>query len=156
LADYEPWTEHQARSIIADFAGQEGAALPILHALQLTFGYIPRDAEPMVASALNITRAEMHGIVSFYHEFRRKIPGRHVLHLCRAEACQSVGAETIAKHVRSALAIDWHETSRDGAVTLEPVFCLGLCATGPAALLDSKPLGRLDPAKVDRMLETLR
>ena len=131
MADYEPWTEHQARSIIADFAGQEGAALPILHALQLTFGYIPRDAEPMVASALNITRAEMHGIVSFYHEFRRKIPGRHVLHLCRAEACQSVGAETIAKHVRSALAIDWHETPATARSRWSRSFALAFVRLAP-------------------------
>ena len=147
MADYEPWTEDQARSIIADFAGQEGASLPILHALQATFGCIPLDAEPLVASALNITRAEVHGIVTFYHEFRRTVPGRHVLHVCRAEACQAVGGDASRTHMRSALAVDWHGTPADGAVTLEPVFCLGLCATGPAALLDGKPVGRLNAAR---------
>ena len=113
------------------------------------------DAEPLVAAALNLTRAEMHGIVTFYHDFRRTPPGRHVLHVCRAEACQSVGAEAVAAHLRRALGVDWHQTTADGAVTLEPVFCLGLCATGPAALVDGHPIGRLNDARIDRMLETL-
>ncbi len=155
MANYEPWSEDRAREVIADHVNTEGAALPLLHALQAAFGCVPLAAEPLVASALNISRAEVHGIVSFYHEFRRTVPGRHVLRVCRAEACQAVGADAVGAHVRSALAVDWHETSADGAVTLEPVFCLGLCATGPSALLDGKPVGRLSPAKVDRMLETL-
>jgi formate dehydrogenase subunit gamma len=155
MADYEPWNEDRARDVIAGHAAMEGAALPILHALQGVFGCIPLDAEPLVASALNISRAEVHGIVTFYHEFRRTVPGRHTLHVCRAEACQSVGADAVGAHLRSALGVDWHETSANGAVTLEPVFCLGLCATGPSALLDGKPVGRLNAARVDRMLETL-
>jgi len=155
LVDYEPWNEQRARQIIAGLAGVQGGCLPILHALQSAFGHVPIDAEPLVASALNVSRAEVHGIVSFYHDFRRQPPGRHLLHVCRAEACQSVGSEAVAAQIRTALAIDWHETSPDGAVTLEPVFCLGLCATGPAAMLDGKPVGRLTAARVDRMLETL-
>jgi formate dehydrogenase subunit gamma len=155
MAVYEPWDEDQARGLIAGFAGMDGASLPVLHALQRMFGCIPLEAEPLVASALNISRAEVHGIVTFYHEFRRKIPGRHILHVCRAEACQAVGADAVGAHMRSALAVDWHGTSADGAVTLEPVFCLGLCATGPSALLDGKPIGRLNAARFDRMLETL-
>ena len=155
MADFEPWNEDRARAIIASEAGRPGAALPILHALQAAFGCVPLAAEPLVAAALNITRAEVHGIVTFYHEFRRMPPGRHVLHVCRAEACQSVGGEAVAEHLRAALDVDWHETTRDGAVTLEPVFCLGLCACGPSALLDGQPIGRLDAARVDRMLETL-
>lgn len=155
MANYEPWNDAQARAIIAGFSATEGASLPILHALQATFGCIPLDAEPLIAAALNITRAEVHGIVTFYHEFRRNPPGRHVLHLCRAEACQAVGADAVGTHARNALAVDWHGTSADGAVTLEPVFCLGLCATGPSALLDGNPVGRLNPARIDRMLETL-
>ena len=155
MANYEPWSEDRAREVIANHANIEGAALPLLHALQAAFGCVPLAAEPLVASALNISRAEVHGIVTFYHEFRRTVPGRHVLRVCRAEACQAVGADAVGAHVRSALAVDWHETSADGAVTLEPVFCLGLCATGPSALLDGKPVGRLNAAKVDRMLETL-
>jgi formate dehydrogenase subunit gamma len=155
MADYEPWNEDRASEIIAGLAGLEGASLPILHALQDAFGCVPLEAQPLLAAALNITRAEVHGIVTFYHEFRRKVPGRHILHVCRAEACQSVGADAVGAHLRSALALDWHGTTANGAVTLEPVFCLGLCATGPSALLDGKPIGRLNVAKIDRMLETL-
>ena len=108
----------------------------------------------MVAKALNLSRAEVHGIVTFYHEFRRTPPGRHVLHLCRAEACQAMGADKLGADVRAKLGVDWHGTTEDGAVTLEPVFCLGLCAIGPAALLDGAPLARLDAAKVAAALET--
>jgi formate dehydrogenase subunit gamma len=155
MADYEPWNADRARDIIAGFASVEGASLPVLHALQAAFGCVPLEVEPLVASALNISRAEVHGIVTFYHEFRRTVPGRHVLHVCRAEACQAVGADAIGAHVRNALGVDWYGTSANGAVTLEPVFCLGLCASGPSALLDGHPVGRLDTTRIDRMLETL-
>jgi len=155
LADYEPWSEDRAEAIIASHAGEAGATLPILHDLQAAFGYVPAEAVPLLAQALNVTRAEVHGVVTFYHEYRRHKPGRHVLHLCRAEACQSLGCETLADHVRSRLNIGWHETTSDGAVTLEPVFCLGLCAIGPAALLDGQPLARLSPSRIETALETL-
>lgn len=155
MATYEPWNKERAEAIIAAHWGLEGAALPILHALQAAFGYVPLDVEPMVAGVLNLSRAEVHGIVTFYHEFRRTPPGRHILHVCRAEACQSVGADATCDHLRQTLGVDWHETTPNGGVTLEPVFCLGLCATGPAALVDGNPIGRLNPAKIDRMLETL-
>ncbi len=130
----------------------EGATLPILHALQHVFGCVPTDAVPMVARALNLSRAEVHGIVTFYHEFRRTPPGRHVLHVCRAEACQAMGADAVAEDVKRRLGVDWHETTADGAVTLEPVFCLGLCAIGPAAMLDGAPLARIDAAKIGAAL----
>lgn len=152
MADHQSWNQDRAAAIIAAEAGREGAALPILHALQAEFGHVPRDAIPMIAAALNITRAEMHGIVTFYHDFRDHPPGRHVLRLCRAEACQAVGAEAVADYARDCLGVDWHGTTRDGTVTLEPVFCLGLCAIGPSGMLDSQPLGRLDPAGVDAAL----
>jgi formate dehydrogenase subunit gamma len=126
-----------------------------LHALQAAFGCVPLNAEPLVASALNISRAEVHGIVTFYHEFRRKVPGSHTLQVCRAEACQAVGADALACHIRRSLSVDWHGTTAVGAVTLEPVFCLGLCAIGPSALLDGRPVGRLNAARFDQMLETL-
>jgi formate dehydrogenase subunit gamma len=155
MASYEPWNQDRAQEIIAGFAGTEGASLPILHALQAAFGAVPLEAEPLVAAALNISRAEVHGIVTFYHEFRRHVPARHTLHVCRAEACQAVGADAVGAHMRKALAVDWHGTTADGSVTLEPVFCLGLCATGPSALLDGHPVGRLNPAKIGRMLGAL-
>ena len=150
---HEPWNEGRAKDIIAAHVGTEGAALPILHDLMAAFGCVPHEAIPLAAAALNISRAEMHGVVTFYHEFRREPPGRHVLRLCRAEACQSLGSDAVADHVKARLKIDWHGTTPDGAVTLEPVFCLGLCAVGPAALLDGEPAGRLDRAKADALLE---
>lgn len=156
MAAYERWNEDRAAEIIATKIDLEGAALPILHALQHAFGCVPTASVPMVAKALNLTRAEVHGIVTFYHEFRRTPPGRHVLHLCRAEACQAMGADRVAADVRANLAIDWHGTTEDGAVTLEPVFCLGLCAIGPAALLDGAPLARLNAGKVAAALEAAR
>ena len=153
MAAFEPWSEQRAGEIIAAERDREGAALPILHALQAAFGYVPRDAIPMVASALNVTRAEVHGIVTFYHEFREHPPGRHMLHVCRAEACQSLGADALHAKLLQKLGVDWHGTSEDGAVTVEPVFCLGLCAVGPAALLDGRPLGRLDDERMQAELE---
>jgi formate dehydrogenase subunit gamma len=152
VADYEPWSEARGAEIIAAQVGQDGAAMPMLHAVQAAFGCVPVAVVPMIAEALNLTRAEVHGIVSFYHDFRSQPPGRHVLKLCRAEACQSLGADALAEHVCHRLHVHWHETTRDGAVTLEPVFCLGLCAVGPSALLDGRPLGRLDPARLEAEL----
>ncbi|HVZ07643.1 formate dehydrogenase subunit gamma [Rhodopila sp.] len=148
MAGHAPWDQQQAATIIADHAGMDGATLPILHALQDRFGYIHEEAVPLIAAALNLSRAEVHGVVSFYHEFRRTPPGRHVLKLCRAEACQSVGGAAVADAARQCLGVDWHGTTADGEVTLEPVFCLGLCASGPAALLDGDPVVRLTPERV--------
>ena len=156
MAGFEPWTRERGAETIASEAGQEGATLLVLHALQAAFGYIHAEAVPMIADALNLTRAEVHGVVSFYHDFRREPPGRHVLRLCRAEACQSLGADKLAAHVRQRLGVDWHDTTADGSVTLEPVFCLGLCAVGPSAMLDGAPLGRLDNARIDAELERAR
>jgi formate dehydrogenase subunit gamma len=156
LASYEAWSEARGAEIIAAHTDQEGATLPILHALQEVFGCVPAQAVPMIATALNLTRAEVHGVVSFYHDFRSAPPGRHVLRLCRAEACQSLGANAVATHVRERLGVDWHDTTADGAVTLQPVFCLGLCAVGPSALLDGAPLARLDDARIDAVLERVR
>jgi len=154
VSDYEPWNETRGAEIIAAHAGREGATMPILHAIQEAFGCIPTAAVPLIAEALNLTRAEVHGVVSFYHDFRSHPPGRHVLKLCRAEACQSLGANALAAHLRNRLSVDWHGTTMDGAVTLVPAFCLGLCAIGPSALLDDKPLARLDPARIEAALET--
>jgi len=156
MAIFEDWSEARGRAIIADHKAQEGAALPILHALQEAFGHIPRDAVPIVAEALNLTRAEIHGIVSFYHDFREAPPGAHVLKLCRAEACQSMGADALAQQTRDQLRVDWGETTADGQVTLEPVFCLGLCACAPAAMFDGKLLGALDPARLGALLDRAR
>ena len=130
--------------ILEAHRGLEGPLLPILHAIQAAFGHIPEAAIPQIAAALTISKAEVHGVVSFYHDFREKPAGRHVLKLCRAEACQTMGADAVADRIKKALGIDWHETTADGRVTLEPVFCLGLCACGPAAMVDGRLVGRCD------------
>jgi formate dehydrogenase subunit gamma len=150
------WNQKRTEEIIEEHRGLEGAALPILHALQAEFGYIDRAAVQLVADALNLSRAEVHGVVSFYHDFRDTPLGGHVLKLCRAEACQSMGAETIADAARERLQIDWNETTPDGRVTLEPVFCLGLCACAPAAMLDGRVFGRVDLARVASLIDEAR
>ncbi len=106
----------------------EGPLLPVLHKVQAEFGFIPESAKQIIAKALNLSRAEVHGVVTFYHDFRDHPAGRHTLKLCRAEACQSMGCEPLAEQIKAKLGVDWHGTTSDGAITLEPVFCLGLCA----------------------------
>lgn len=142
--------------IIAAHQGVEGPLLPILHAIQHQFGHVPQAALPVIAQALSLTKAEVHGVMSFYHDFREEPAGRHVVKLCRAESCQSVGADRVAAHVQARLGVDWHGTTPDGAVTLEPVFCLGLCACGPAAMVDGRLVGRVDEARVDALLAEVR
>ncbi len=152
----QPAQLETARRIIAAECHREGAALPILHALQAEFGFIPDEIIPLAADALNISRAEMFGVVGFYHDFRRHPPGRMVVKLCRAEACQSMGADALAARAQDRLGIAWHGTTPDGAVTLEPVYCLGLCATAPAGMVDGEVVGRLTPARLDALLEAAR
>lgn len=151
-------TEIAARtaSIIQQMQGLEGPLLPILHSIQAEFGYVPQDALPVIASALNISRAEVHGVVSFYHDYRKAPAGRHVLKLCQAESCQSMGSDAVAAKFKQLLGIDFHETAKDGSVTLEPVYCLGLCACSPAALLDGQPIGRLDDEEIDAVVAEVR
>ena len=146
----------RTQAIVAEFKGLEGPLLPILHALQESFGFVPDEAKPVLAEALNLSRAEVHGVVSFYHDFRAHPSGRHVLKLCRAEACQSRGGDALADRVRELLGIDFHETTPDGAVTLEPVYCLGLCACAPAAMLDGNLHGRLDAEGLEDLVAEAR
>lgn len=143
--------EARIGDIVADHAGTEGPLLPILHAVQAAYGHVPRDALPVIADRLNLSRAEVHGVVTFYHDFRSEPAGRHVVKLCRAEACQAVGGDAVADAAKARLGAGWHETTKSG-VTLEPVFCLGLCACGPAALIDGEVVGRFDAAKLDAIL----
>lgn len=130
----------------------EGPLLPILHALQGAYGYVPDEALPLIAEALNITKAEVHGVMSFYHDFRGAPAGRHVVKICRAEACQAVGANALAERTLAKLGIDWSGTTADGAVTVEAVYCLGLCACGPAAMVDGKVMGRVNDARMHSIL----
>jgi formate dehydrogenase subunit gamma len=133
-----------------------GGLLPILHAVQQALGYVPKEAVPLIASALNLSLAEVHGVVTFYHYFRQHPPGRHVLHLCRAEACQAVGAAALEAHAKSSLGIELHGTTTDGAVTLEPVYCLGNCALGPSLMLDERLHGRVTSARFDMLIAQAR
>ncbi len=151
-------TELAARTaaVISELKDLEGPLIPILHGLQEEFGYVPQETLPIIADALNLSRAEVHGVVSFYHDFRKEPAGRHVLKLCQAEACQSVGSDAIAAQIKQKLGIGFHETSKDGAVTLEPVYCLGLCACAPSAMLDGEVIGRLDADKIDEIAEEVR
>jgi len=130
----------------------EGATLPILHALQDAFGCVPEAAVPMIAEALNLSRAEVHGVVTFYHDFRRQPAGRHVLKLCRAEACQAAGGDALAARAAQRLGVALGETTPDGATTVEATYCLGLCAVAPAAMLDGRLCGRLDEGRLDALI----
>jgi formate dehydrogenase subunit gamma len=150
------WNAERAKEIIAGHAGREGPMLPILHGLQEAFGCVSDAAVPLIAEVLNLTRAEVHGVVTFYHDFRREPCAPHLLQLCRAEACQSMGSEDLAAAVLAKLGVGWHGTTRDGQLMVEPVYCLGLCATSPSALLDGEPLGRLNLDKITEALEEAR
>ena len=153
---HEPWNVERANALIGEHAGREGPLLPILHAFQEEFGYIDAAAEPLIAHALNISRAEVHGVATFYHDFRRTPAGRHVLKLCRAEACQAAGGDEIAARAEQQLGIAMGKTTADGSVTLEPVYCLGLCATAPSAMLDGRVHGRLDDERLDALVREAR
>lgn len=143
----------RTQAVVEDLAQLEGPLLPILHEVQKEFGCVPEEALRTIAEALNLSRAEVHGVASFYHDFRKEPAGRHVLKICRAEACQSMGGDALADGVRAALGIDWHETTPDGRVTLEPVYCLGLCSCAPAAMLDGELHGRLDETAMGELVK---
>ncbi|MDD2863052.1 MAG: formate dehydrogenase subunit gamma [Acidiphilium sp.] len=147
------WNEAEAAAIVESHRHREGSLLPILHAIQAAFSCVPPEAEPLIANALNLSRAEVHGVVTFYHDFRRKPAGRHVLKLCRAEACQSMGGEANAARLLATIGLDWGGTTPDGRLTIEPVYCLGLCATAPAALFDYMPVGRADAARLETLVQ---
>ena len=146
-------TRRACRQALAQHAGREGALLPILHDVQAALGFVPREAVAVVAEALNLTRAEVHGTLSFYHDFRDAPAGRRVVKLCQAEACQARGGRAVTAAAEARLGLQLGETSADGELTLEPVYCLGLCASGPAALVDGEPVGRLSPDDVGRIFE---
>lgn len=148
--------EARTAAVIAELRGLEGPLLPILHGIQDEFGYVPRESLPVIAEALNISNAEVHGVATFYHDYRTHPAGRHVLKLCQAEACQSMGSDAIAAQVKQRLGIGFHETAKDGSVTLEPVYCLGLCACAPSAMLDGDVIGRLDADAIDEIVEAVQ
>jgi formate dehydrogenase subunit gamma len=153
MQDNTPTTHHATiETLIAQHKDMAGALMPLLHAVQDTLGYVPDDVVPRIAAALNLSRAEVHGVVTFYHHFRREPAGRTVVQLCRAEACQSCGADDLLAHAERVLGCAAHHTSADGAFTLEPVFCLGLCASSPAIRIGERLHSRITPEKFDRLV----
>jgi formate dehydrogenase subunit gamma len=133
-----------------------GALLPVLHAVQEALTFVPKDAVPLIARELNLSIAEVHGVVSFYHYFLQERPGRHVLHLCRAEACQALGSVALEAHAKATLGVDFHGTTSDGAITLEPVYCLGNCALGPSLMIDQQLHGRVTAERFDALVTSSR
>ncbi|AHB06773.1 MULTISPECIES: formate dehydrogenase subunit gamma [Pandoraea] len=146
----EAFSVATVQAILDAHAAQEGPLLPILHDVQEAFGFVPPDAVPVIANALNLSRAEVHGVITFYHHFRTSPPPRHVVQICRAEACQSMGADALVAHAERVLGCAMHGHSGD--VALEPVFCLGQCATSPAITIDDKLHARVTPEKFDRLV----
>jgi formate dehydrogenase subunit gamma len=133
-----------------------GALLPICHDIQKRLGFVPKDAVTLIAHALNLSIADVHGVLTFYHYFRRERPGEHVVHLCRAEACQAVGGAALEAHAKQSLGIDFHGTTTDGMVSLEPVYCLGNCALGPSIMIDEHLKGRVSTQRFDTLMAALK
>ena len=141
---------------IAAFQSLPGALLPLLHAIQDDIGYVPELSYPLISKALNLSVAEVHGVVTFYHHFRTHKPGRHILQICRAESCQAMGSEVLEAHIKKKLDVDFHETTSDGAITLEPIYCLGNCACSPSVMIDEEVFGRVDSQKIDQLISNLK
>ena len=150
------WDEERALAIIAELKALPGAMLPVLHALQAEFGCVPGEAVPLIAHALVLSRAEVVGVIGFYHDFRSEPAGRHLLQVCRAESCQSMGCEALVRHLLERLDIDMGETTADGALTLETVYCLGNCALSPAVMLDGDLHGRITQQRADALIAAAR
>lgn len=149
---FEIWNEVEARHKVDTFAEVEGGLLPALHKIQQDYGYIDDEAIPLLADVFNLSRAEVHGVVSFYHDFRRARPGRYTIKVCRAEACQAMNGDKLIEHIKSRLQIDFHETDGADAFSLEPVFCLGNCAAAPAIMIDEQAIGRVTAKKFDTLI----
>jgi len=156
MSQTSTWDTERALSRIRELEHLPGALLPILHALQDEFGYIHEEAIPLVADALNLSKADVHGVISFYHDYRTTPAGRHVLRICRAEACQAMGCEGLVSHVEKHLGVKMGETTADRSFTVESVYCLGLCALSPSAMLDGKPYGRVSPQVADFLIDSAR
>lgn len=150
------WDKTAVAEIVAELKDREGALLPILHRIQDRFGYIPPDSIPIIASGLNLSRAEVHGVVSFYRDFRSEPPGVHVIRICRAESCQAMGAASLIDYVKQELKLEFGGTDREGFFTLEPVYCFGNCACSPAVMVDEQIYGRMTPERLESLLRKLR
>lgn len=149
------WDRAAVQQILQSLQHKPGALLPILHAIQDSQGYIPPESIQMIADALQQTRAEVHGVVTFYHHFRLSPPGKHVVQICRAEACQARGVRALEAHAKNTLGVDYHGTTADREITLEPVYCLGNCACGPSIRVGDQIMGRVDAERFDTLVEEL-
>jgi formate dehydrogenase subunit gamma len=156
MSSSHSWDAERALSRIQELERLPGALLPVLHALQEEFGYIDKAAIPLIASALNLSHAEVHGVVSFYHDFRREPGGRHSLKVCRAESCQAMGCESMIRHLENRLGVKLGGTTEDRSISLEPVYCLGNCALSPAVMLDGKLYGRVSSEVADFLIDDAR
>lgn len=146
----------QVTEVITSLQDKPGALLPILHGIQDQLGYIPAEAVAMIAEALNQSNAEIHGVISFYHQFRTTAPGKHTVQICRAEACQSMGSRKLEAHAKETLDVDFHQTTDDRTVSLEAVYCLGNCACAPSVRINDDVVGRVTPEKFDQLVEQLK
>jgi formate dehydrogenase subunit gamma len=137
---------------ISRFSDTRGACLEILHAIQEDVGFVPHEAIDRIADALNLSKADVHGVVTYYHDFRTSPPGCHILKVCRAESCQAMGSDHLESHLKQAHGAGLGENSQDGELTVEPVYCLGNCALSPAIQLDGKVHGRVSPDRLDALI----
>jgi formate dehydrogenase subunit gamma len=149
------WDARVIDEIVTGLAGKPGALMLVLHAVNERVGYIPAEAVPAIARALNLSRAEVHGVISFYHDFRTERPGRKIIRVCRAESCQAMGAVALAEHIQARLGIEFGQTSTDGDFTLEPVYCLGNCACSPAMIVGEDLYGRVNPKRFDEIFSNI-
>jgi formate dehydrogenase subunit gamma len=152
----QQWDRARVRDVIDSLKDKPGALLPILHGIQDALGYVPPDSVPLIAEALNLSRAEVHGVISFYHYFRDTPPGQRTIYVCRAESCQSMGSHELEAHVKERLGIDYHETTPDRSFSLEPVYCLGNCACSPSIMIDKEVYGRVAPQRFDEIIENMQ
>lgn len=155
MSGISQWDPQAVQDVIASLKDKPGALLPILHGIQDSQGYVPSESIPLIAEALQQTRAEIHGVITFYHHFRLTPPGRYTLQVCRAEACQARGARILEAHVQKTLGVGYHSTTLDREFSLEPVYCLGNCACGPSIRVDDEIIGRVTPDRFDQLVGEL-
>jgi formate dehydrogenase subunit gamma len=152
MATFDTAARERVLAVLAELKHEAGPLLPVLHGIQNALGYVPPESVPLVAEALSLSRADVHGVISFYHYFRDTPPGRHVIHLCRAEACQSMNGKALEAHAKARLNVGFHQTTANGVFTMEPVYCLGNCAVSPAVMVDGELYGRVTPERFDDIL----
>jgi len=153
MHDYQ---KKEISDILEAHESRPGNLLPILHNIQDSLGYIPQAAVSAIAETLNLSIAEVHGVISFYHYFRQTPPGHNILHICRAESCQAMNGKEIEKYAKKQLNVDWHETTNDGQFSLEPVYCLGNCACSPSMMINNEVYGRMTRERFDELIAAHR